>query len=82
MQRVITIGEEHYLTAEEACTRLGVKLATLYSYVHRGLVKSYRQGIRRQRLYRVVEIEQLLQVTPVREEPVVIPLAESWTLEH
>jgi excisionase family DNA binding protein len=76
-------GEEYY-TAEEACDALGVKLATLYSYVNRGLVTSYRQGIRRQRLYRRHEIDALLDVTPVQrdEAGTDIPLAESWSREH
>ena len=76
-------GEEYY-SAEEACHALGVKLATLYSYVNRGLVTSYRQGIRRQRLYRRCEIDGLLAVTPVTRADLGhdIPLAESWTLEH
>lgn len=79
---MITVGGESYLTAEEACAALGVKPATLYSYVNRGLVTSYRQGIRRQRLYRASEIEKLLEVTPVREEEPPIPLAESWARDH
>jgi citrate synthase len=76
-------GEEYY-SAEEACEVLGVKLATLYSYVNRGLVTSYRQGIRRHRLYRRSEIDALLEVTPVPREELRsdIPPAESWTLEH
>ena len=81
---MIYIAGVEYYTAEEACSVLGVKQATLYSYVNRGLVTSYRQGIRRQRLYRRQEIDDLLQVSPVpREEPrYEIPLAESWTREH
>ena len=76
-------GEEYY-TAEEACEVLGVKPATLYSYVNRRLVTSYRQGIRRQRLYRKEEIDRLLEVTAVPREGQAseIPFAESWTLEH
>lgn len=76
-------GEEYY-TADEACEVLGVKLATLYSYVNRGLVTSYRQGIRRQRLYRRGEIDALLEVTPVERDDVQadIPPAETWTREH
>lgn len=76
-------GEEYY-TAEEACRVLGVKLATLYSYVNRGLITSYRQGIRRQRLYRRSEIDRLLDVTPVPREDGWddIPPAESWAREH
>jgi excisionase family DNA binding protein len=76
-------GEEYY-TAEEACDVLGVKLATLYSYVNRGLITSYRQGIRRHRLYRRAQIDALLQVSPVARDELApdIPLAETWTLEH
>jgi|GraSoiStandDraft_43_1057313.scaffolds.fasta_scaffold205991_2 excisionase family DNA binding protein len=81
---MVSIQGEEYYTAGEACEVLGVKLATLYSYVNRGLVTSYRQGIRRHRLYRRSEIDGLLQVTPVQREEsgVEIPLAESWTPEH
>jgi citrate synthase len=76
-------GEEYY-TAEEACDVLGVKLATLYSYVNRGLITSYRQGIRRHRLYRRAQIDALLEVSPVARDELApdIPLAETWTLEH
>lgn len=80
---MIEVQGEQYYSAEEACGVLGVKPATLYSYVNRGLITSYRQGIRRQRLYRRTEIDALLEVTPVsREESADIPHAESWTLEH
>lgn len=81
---MVSIQGEDYYTAEEACAVLGVKLATLYSYVNRGLVISYRQTIRRHRLYRRDEIDALLDVRAVpREEPIVeIPPAESWTIEH
>jgi citrate synthase len=74
---VIHVQGEEYYTAEEACAALGVKPATLYSYVNRGL-------IRRHRLYRRVEVDALLEVTPVtRDElPPDIPHAESWTPEH
>lgn len=71
-----------YYTAEEACAALGVKLATLYSYVNRGLLTSYRQNIRRQRLYRRSEVDALLEITPVEREREEIPLAETWTPEH
>lgn len=81
---VIHVQGEEYYTAEEACEALGVKPATLYSYVNRGLITSYRQGIRRHRLYRRAEIDALLEVTPVArdESPPDIPHAESWTSEH
>ncbi|MFN8482086.1 MAG: helix-turn-helix domain-containing protein [Anaerolineae bacterium] len=53
-----------YLTVDEACALLGVKRATLYAYVSRGTLRSYKQGIRRQRLYRRSDIEALLTVRP------------------
>lgn len=81
---MIEVQGQQYYTAEEACAVLGVKLATLYSYVNRGLVTSYRQGIRRQRLYRREEVDALLEVTPVpRDEGASeIPPADSWAHEH
>lgn len=84
MRQMVSIGGEEYYTAEEACAVLGVKTATLYSYVNRGLVTSYRQGIRRQRLYRRDEIDRLLQVTPVPREldGHEIPPADTWAHEH
>jgi len=91
---MIVLGGEQYLTGEEAARLLGVKRATLYAYVSRGVLKSYRQGIKRQRLYRRVEVEDLLTLSPgdrdqiagpavERPEPAggvvwSIPLAESW----
>ena len=85
---MIRIDGEEYLTVGEASERLGVKPTTLYAYVSRGVLRSYRRGIKRQRLYRRAEIEQLLQVTPGvsaeqrasarRARPPDIPLAESW----
>jgi len=54
-------GEE-FLTAQEACAILGVKPATLYAYVSRGLLGSFRQGIKRQRLYRREDVERLIRL--------------------
>jgi len=87
---MIVLGDEEYLTGEEAARRLGVKRATLYAYVSRGVLRSYRQGIKRQRLYRRAEVEGLLRLAPsaTRSGNVIplraraprprIPLAESW----
>ena len=81
---VILDGEE-YLTGEEAAATLGIKRETLYAYVSRGVLRSYRQGIKRQRLYRRSDVERLMQLTPSSEEPRAgrgpapeVPLAESW----
>jgi citrate synthase len=56
---VVWLDGDAYLTAREACARLGIKPQTLYAYVSRGLLRSFRQGIRRRRLYRRREIETL-----------------------
>ena len=56
---MIVMDGEEFLTAQEACAILGVKPATLYAYVSRGLLSSYRQGIKRMRLYRRQEVEDL-----------------------
>lgn len=56
------IDGESFVSAEEATARLGVKRATLYAYVSRGVLRSYRLGVGRQRLYRQADIEALLAV--------------------
>jgi excisionase family DNA binding protein len=83
-KRIKAIKSEatEYYTAEEACEVLGVKLATLYSYVNRGLLTSYRQNIRRQRLYRRREVDALLDISPVERDEAEIPLADTWNTEH
>jgi excisionase family DNA binding protein len=86
---VVVVNGEEYVTVDEAARLLGVKRATLYAYVSRGLLRSYRQGIKRQRLYRKSEITDLLRLAPSgaaegadrrapRRLPQDIPLAESW----
>jgi citrate synthase len=84
VEAMVVLDGEEYLTVEEAAGRMGVKPATLYAYVSRGILKSYRQGIKRQRLYRRAEIEQLTRVAPstpddegARKLPD-IPPAENW----
>lgn len=54
-------GKE-FVTAQEACQLLGVKAATLYAYVSRGVLDSYRQGIKRARLYLRSDIEDLTRL--------------------
>ena len=87
---MVVIEGEEYLTGDEAAGLLGVKRETLYAYVSRGLLKSYRQGIKRQRLYRRAEIEALLRLAPSSAveapegragQPAEVPLAESWIRE-
>jgi excisionase family DNA binding protein len=81
---VVLVQNQEYYSAEEACAVLGVKLPTLYSYVNRGLLQSYRQAIRRHRLYLRCEVDALLEVSPVTRDEVAtdIPHAESWATEH
>lgn len=88
---MIELDGENYLDGEEASRLLGVKTSTLYAYVSRGLLKSYKQGIKRQRLYKQAELEGLLRLRPSdtplssadqsTTEPKKlkeIPLAEDW----
>src|SRR5262249_55670838 len=87
-KRVVIVDGAEYLTVEEAAGLLGIKPATLYAYVSRGVLRSYRQGIKRQRLYRRVEVADLLRLAPsagssadappARRPAPEIPLAESW----
>jgi excisionase family DNA binding protein len=74
--------DTEYLTAADACALLGVKPATLYAYVSRGLVRSYKQGIRRQRLYRRTELEELLRVRADADEASGLPDAANWVGER
>jgi citrate synthase len=78
---MITIAGEDFLTAQEAAEVLAVKPATLYAYVSRGLLGSYRQGIRRRRLYRRSDVEQIIALRPSRGERG-LPLASGWVDEH
>ncbi|MGH7299794.1 MAG: helix-turn-helix domain-containing protein [Candidatus Rokuibacteriota bacterium] len=90
---MVVIDGEEYLAGDEAAGLLGVKRETLYAYVSRGTLKSYRQGIKRQRLYRRAEIEALLRLAPSSAadagaapeirgaRPAEVPLAESWIRE-
>lgn len=71
----MNLDGEEYLTAAEACASLGIKAATLYAYVSRGLLQSYRQGIRRRRLYKRREVEKLLQLRPSADVTRAVPAA-------
>ena len=67
---MIELDGEKYLDGDEASNLLGVKMSTLYTYVSRGILKSYKQGIKRQRLYKQAELESLLRLQPgVRFRP-------------
>ncbi len=89
---MIVLDGENYLDGDEASSLLGVKLSTLYAYVSRGILRSYKQGIKRQRLYKQTELEALLQLRPsipgaaselekdatLQKEGPEIPPAEDW----
>ena len=64
---MIELNGENYLDGREASHLLGVKLSTLYTYVSRGVLRSYKQGIKRKRLYKQAELEALLQLRPSNE---------------
>ncbi|HEU4327322.1 MAG TPA: helix-turn-helix domain-containing protein [Roseiflexaceae bacterium] len=89
---------QEYLDGDAAAALLGVKKATLYAYVSRGLLQSYKQGVGRKRLYRRADIEALCAVRPdaAEAEPpapdtpsddrvlrdVALPEAASWAGDH
>ena len=84
---MIELDGEDYLDGHEASHLLGVKLSTLYTYVSRGVLRSYKRGIKRQRLYKKSELEALLQLrpsndlslfSPARQENTELPHAQDW----
>lgn len=79
---IVMVDGEEYLTAGEACSFLEVKPATLYAYVSRGLLRSYRQGLKRGRLYRKSEVSRLRLFAPAdrrgAHHDIRLPAAESW----
>lgn len=59
-----------YMTAKEAAEALDISLATLYSYVSRGLIRSEAVGgSKRSRRYRREDVEQLQQRKSIRRNP-------------
>jgi len=87
-----TLEGVEYLDGDEAAELLGVKKATLYAYVSRGILHSFRRGVGRTRLYRREDIEALRIVRPsgaalgTTEDGVLrdvaLPDVESWAGEH
>jgi len=78
---MIELNGETYLDGNEACHLLGVKVSTLYTYVSRGVLRSYKQGIKRQRLYKRAELEALIQIRPSNDpedDRDDLPHAEDW----
>ena len=59
-----------YMTAKDAAARLGVKEATLYAYVSRGLIRSEAiSDAPRQRLYLAEDVQQLAARKVQRRDP-------------
>jgi excisionase family DNA binding protein len=77
---MIELDGEKYLDGDEASSLLGVKMSTLYTYVSRGILRSYKQGIKRQRLYKQAELESLLRLRP-SDTPSPIPTTKQSTEE-
>lgn len=87
-----TIDGVDYVDVDEAASLLGVKKATLYAYVSRGTIQSFRQGVGRKRLYRREDVEALRMVRHDEESihvdddsvlrDVHLPDAASWAGEH
>ena len=86
-----TIAGVEYLDVDEASGLLGVKKATLYAYVSRGVLRSYRQEVGRKRLYRRADVEALRTIRPSEvaqhdDERVLrdvdLPDAASWAGDH
>jgi len=75
-EAMVVLDGEEYLTVDEAAALLGVKRATLYAYVSRGILKSYKQGMKRARLYRRAEVAALVRLE--RRGFPDIPPAENW----
>ncbi len=60
----------HYLSAQEACDRLGIKEATLYAYVSRGLIRSEVESqASRKRRYLAEDVDKLLDRKEQRRDP-------------
>lgn len=89
---MIEIDGVDYLTAQEVCELLGIKPATLYAYVSRGVLSSYRQRVGRSRLYRADEVQALrhvqLDAAAAGQQPEQqpgddhdLPAAEEWMSE-
>ena len=75
---MIEINGVAFFSADEAASALGVKVATLYAYASRGLIRPYRQGTRRTRLYRREDVEAMRELEPANVRVVTLPRAEDW----
>jgi excisionase family DNA binding protein len=86
------IDDVEYLDVDEVAALLGVKKATIYAYVSRGVLDSFRQGVGRKRLYQRAAVAALRETRPsdasilTQDDDVVrnvtLPDAASWAGEH
>jgi citrate synthase len=63
------MSRSRFLTAAEAAAALGVRRATLYAYVSRGLLRSESDPGRRGRRYPAPEVEALRRRVEARRDP-------------
>lgn len=76
--------EKTWLTAGQAAARLGIKPATLYAYVSRGLIARHRAPDGRRSLFDPADVERLTRRTPhsrLAPTDIVIPTALSFADE-
>ena len=59
IKSIYGVRVDRMLQSEEAARRLGVKVATLYAYVSRGLLESHPEPNGRRRLFDLADIERL-----------------------
>src|SRR6201992_1057512 len=65
----INMSRRRYLSATEAAAMLGIRPATLYAYVSRGLLRRESEPGRRGRRYPTEDVEALLQRIEGRRDP-------------
>jgi citrate synthase len=64
---------DRYLSAEDACARLGIKAATLYAYVSRGLIRSESSDdSSRERRYLTEDVAALARRKAERQDPATV----------
>jgi citrate synthase len=86
------IDDVEYLEVDEVAALLGVKKATIYAYVSRGVLASFRQAVGRKRLYQRAAVVALRETRPSdtpapnQDDDVIrnvtLPDAASWAGEH
>ena len=69
------------LSAEEAARRLGVRRATLYAYVSRGLIRSESQEGTRERLYHAEDVDLLVRRRSGRRDPARMARAKQFVYD-